>query len=123
MSSGFYSKKRVCLQNLILTCRARCATIFLMESIVMNQPCNGVLDMATRFFTVIQISEMLKVSRTTIYNWIGEDRFPNLIQLGRERGIPPSDVAGVRDWRVSELHSQIEELLREIERLKALELE
>lgn len=70
--------------------------------------------MQNELYTVTQLSRMFSVSRTAVYNWLGEGRFPNAFEVGEGGGkmtlIPLSDVADMKEKEAQDLVSRLEAL-------------
>ena len=67
----------------------------------------------TDYMTVTQVSRTLKVTRTTVYKWYEDGRFPNATEAHEALKtilIPASDVEVVRQEEVEKFAKRIEEL-------------
>ena len=72
------------------------------------------VEMDDQFYTVTQVAKMFDVTRQTIYNWIEQGRFPNIMEVGEGRGavtiIPDSDVEVVKKEEADKLIEKLNRL-------------
>ena len=65
------------------------------------------------YMTVVQVARVLKVTRTTVYNWHEDGRFPNATEAHEAVKtilIPASDVELVREQEAQKSSERIKEL-------------
>ncbi len=69
-------------------------------------------EMQEQFYTVAQLAKMFEVSRQTIHNWLGAERFPNAFEVGDGKTVlvPASDVVRMKKEEADKLIAKLDRL-------------
>lgn len=53
----------------------------------------------TEFYTIDELSEMLKLHRNTVARWFNEGVFPNAIEFKGTKRVPASDLEAMKPFK------------------------
>jgi excisionase family DNA binding protein len=77
-----------------------------------NQDLMTEAEMGEKYYTITELTDVLDVSRPTIYSWLQQGRFPNHFTVGTDDRviIPAADVEAVRREEAEKLVGKLNRL-------------
>lgn len=67
----------------------------------------GVLMQQDKMYSTSDLAEFFEVERATVFNWVKAGLFPHVQQVGRNYGVPSSDVQAFIESKISRCEEEI----------------